>query len=79
MNDPQNKERFMCYMRGWRDGAAIRAMANRDNWRVDLRTAYDAGYGHGRDDYRRVSADVAGTYGYHPSVLRAEDQREVMT
>lgn len=62
-------ERYQLYMRGFRDGAAIKAM--RDD-HIGL-GAYDRGYGDGRHALH-VALDAYGKeVGHVPSVLRTAD------
>lgn len=66
-------ERYSIYMRGWKDGASIKAMADRDGWRADLVEAYESGYGDGRAARRVAASNGAEKYGYTPLIVRAEE------
>lgn len=60
------RERYMLYSQGFRDGAACRSM--------DLKKkglgAYDRGYEEGRDAHGKAVAAYAAEIGYVPTILR---------
>jgi hypothetical protein len=60
-------EKFMLYMRGWRDGAGQRAMREE----VHLTCPeYDTGYADGYEARQRASQRAAKRLKYKPSILR---------
>ena len=69
-----NQERYMVYVMGWKDGAAARAQRPNliDHVRDDLREAYFKGYQDGYSARAKMALHAAVTYGYKPTVLRAQ-------
>jgi hypothetical protein len=57
-------ERYMLYVRGFRDGAAVKAMAHSGLG------AYDRGYADGRDARASAADAYAKEVGYEPTILR---------
>ncbi len=66
------RERYQLYVRGFRDGAAVKAM--RDD-HIGL-GAYDRGYGDGRRALVLAAATYAEEVEYEPSILRAAAESE---
>lgn len=67
------RERYMLFVRGFRDGCAVKAM-RRDC--VGL-GAYDRGYAEGRASANVAVAAYAAEIGYEPTVLRTTSAKDV--
>lgn len=61
------RERYMLYVRGFRDGASVRAM------RFPGLGAYDLGYADGRAARHAAVEAYAKQIGYEPTVLRSAE------
>ena len=65
--------RFHAYMKGWGDGAGVRAInqAAEHHENAAIRQAYLDGYTSGQQERRRASSWASSVTGYEPSILRA--------
>lgn len=64
---------FHSYMRGWRDGAGMKAIRKEFETHSDvsIKSAYQDGYSDGRDSASSASEFASRKYSYIPSILRA--------
>ena len=69
----QSANLFHSYMRGWRDGAGMKAIRKEFETHPDvsLKSAYEEGYSDGRDASSSASEYASRKYSYIPSILRA--------
>ncbi len=79
MNDEDKRaraERYAAHMKGWRDGASIKAMDQnfmQHPTRPDLHEAYDIGYGMGRLARGTAGAWASTHYGFTPQIVRTQE------
>jgi len=69
--DPHARDKFMAYVRGWSDGAGIRAMHDEFTKHVLLAESYNEGYTDGKKARGDVHVSAANRFGVKLSVLRA--------
>lgn len=65
-------EMYMLYVRGFREGAATKAMDKN----CEGLEAYERGYDDGQRARNQASSDYAKEVGYNPTILRAADSGE---
>lgn len=65
---------YQLYLRGWRDGAAFRALDQelRKHPNEKFREAYERGYSEGRVALNAASEVASERYGYKPTMLRTQ-------
>ncbi len=65
---------YQLYLRGWRDGAAFRALdpSLRHHANEKFREAYERGYSEGREALNAAGKIASERYGYTPSILRTQ-------
>lgn len=61
---------YMIWMRGWADGAGMRAMRPEFTSHPTFATVYDEAYAAGRAAHGEASVEASARFGYTPNILR---------
>lgn len=69
--DPHTRDKFMAYIRGWSDGAGVRAMRDEFTKHALLADSYNEGYSDGKKSRGVAHVAAAERFGVKLSVLRA--------